>query len=258
MKNIAVIGCGVVGSAVARFYKNQGYVVTEIDPKLGTVDYNFVGPTQAAIVCVPTPTKETGQDLSMVKDVFDNLYRINYQGLVVLKSTVLPGTCDALLRKYELKLVHNPEFLTAKTPFEDFCAQEKVLLSGDHAVDVAWLLYKPFSFEVHCTKNYMETELAKYTHNCFLATKVAFFNQIYQIAHRLGVDYETVRLMVIDQGKVLANHTVVPGVDGFGYSGMCFPKDMAAFEAWITSMGLEDLAPLIYDVDVYNMHLRTL
>jgi UDPglucose 6-dehydrogenase len=83
------------------------------------------------------------------------------------------------------------------------------------------------------------TELIKYTHNCFLATKVELFNEIYDVCQKVGVSYPNMMQGVHAIGKVGENHTRVPGPDGKrGYGGVCFPKDMKAFIGFARQIGL--------------------
>lgn len=74
-----------------------------------------------------------------------------------------------------------------------------------------------------------EAELAKYAHNVFGALKVTYFNCVYDICTRRGLDYSNVLKGVMSSGYINKVHTAVPGPDGmFGYGGKCFPKDVKA------------------------------
>jgi UDPglucose 6-dehydrogenase len=77
--------------------------------------------------------------------------------------------------------------------------------------------------------DYKVTELAKYLHNCFLATKVAFMNEFYDVCQKLGADYDAVSGAAKSQGMIGLSHLMVPGPDGLrGFGGSCFPKDTSA------------------------------
>jgi UDP-glucose 6-dehydrogenase len=90
-------------------------------------------------------------------------------------------------------------------------------------------------------------ELAKYMENCFLAAKVAFVNQFYDLAERAGVDYDRLRELFTRDPRVGPSHTQVTAERGFG--GKCLPKDMRSLIAWA---GGPPGAPLLQNVADYN------
>lgn len=186
------------------------------------------------------------QDQSSLQETCQWLSENKYANPVVVKSTVLPGTCDQLRKDFNLKIVHNPEFLTAKSPYEDFMAQPAVLLSGavqdrEAVADVYYALL-PQADVVYAT-SYATTEIAKYTHNLFLATKVGFLNEIHRVCDKMGVSFDGVITAAKSQGKIGENHTKVPGPDGLGFAGACFPKDIQALISWSKDVGI-DLAQI--------------
>jgi UDPglucose 6-dehydrogenase len=81
--------------------------------------------------------------------------------------------------------------------------------------------------------------MVKYTANCFLMTKVVFFNEIYQVCQKLGIEYKEVCKLVIADGRIGNSHLEVPGFDGFmGAGGKCFPKDLNALIAVAKELGV--------------------
>lgn len=259
---IGVIGCGVVGTAVADFFFDHGVDVIKCDPKFGHGEDRYKELDERCslvFVCVPTPTVNGKQDQTILHEVFRLIQKHLKDVVICLKSTVTPGTCTNLVAQYQVSLVHNPEFLTAKSPYEDFKNQDAIILSGPipYVNQVLELYSKVLP---HCplltSTRYEETELAKYMHNCFLATKVVFMNQYYQACEKLGVSYDGVKRMAVAQNRIGHTHMTVPGADGFGYGGMCFPKDMKALGAWSEehNMGLE----LIQQADWFNEQLLKL
>jgi UDPglucose 6-dehydrogenase len=242
---VGVIGLGVVGGTMfdclGRVHDMSGFDIKE--PNNTDECMREVLGSDICFVCVPTPTMEDGtQNISAIDDVFLSLFTNKYTGVVVLKSTVLPGTTRAFKEKYsKLRLVHSPEFLTEKSAKQDFLRQNCILASGDRYNDIIILqacywelldlkttLFNPNFIISH---NYVDTELAKYIHNTFLATKVSFMNQMYDFAKQVGADYEKANTMAIFQGVIGLTHNQVPGPDGRrGYGGMCFPKDTKALQ----------------------------
>jgi len=118
-----------------------------------------------------------------------------------------------------------PEFLTERTYIEDFKWQPMVF------TDDIDLLTKIFPGKRHIDMTSAEAEMVKYAHNVFGALKVTYFNCIYDICKKNGLNYENVRQGVLGSTYINATHTYVPGPDGqFGYGGKCFNKDVNAFE----------------------------
>jgi UDPglucose 6-dehydrogenase len=96
-----------------------------------------------------------------------------------------------------------------------------------------------------------EAEMIKYTRNNFLATKIAFFNEIAAISAAAGADYEKVRAGVTADPRIGASHTAVPGYDGHrGFGGTCLPKDTNALATYGESHGVP--CPVIRAVVMRN------
>ena len=151
------------------------------------------------------------------------------ESTLVLKSTVLPGTCRSLAVKH--RLVFNPEFLTARTAVEDFAHPDSIVLGGPHVDDLAELYDRHFSAKILCM-SWEEAELVKYTRNTFYALKVAWWNEVYDLCAAHGVDYKQVKDGVLASGWVNPMHCDVPGHDGRrGFGGACLPKDSEALVA---------------------------
>jgi UDPglucose 6-dehydrogenase len=227
---IGCIGVGFVGQCVANTFANKFKVLVH-DIKLGT-KIDSVLEADIIFVNVPTPTVGESQDYSIVENVLWDLDDLNYKGVVVVKSTVLPGKCSEWQSQVKFSIVHNPEFLTERNAQIDFDNQECVLLSGNaeavNKVSEAYLVILP-NTPVKCYEKFEVTELAKYTHNCFLAIKVAFMNEMYDMCEIMGCSYDQVIDGALSQKKILPNHTKVPGPDGQrGFGGTCFPKDSKA------------------------------
>lgn len=239
--DVGVIGsAGVVGGAIARAFAENGRV-WEYDKKSNSSDtwQDFVEKTDMVFVAVPTPTIEGEQDLAALHDVLTNLVAHAYNGVVCIKCTMVPGTTVKLRERFDLRLVHNPEFLTAARPYEDFINQKAVILGGDiidcAIVEMHYRRLLP-SVNVYSYQNPTVTEMAKYYHNCFLATKVTLANEFYDLSQRLQVSYDEVRSATLTQGGLGDGHTRVPGPDGkTGYGLGCFPKDMLALIGFCAS-----------------------
>ena len=244
---IAVIGVGVVGQVLYKTAQLKKVNVIGFDPSIptfGPIDEK-VCRCDVAFVSVPTPTHRGEQDISALHDVMTRLRNLNYAGVICIRSTVLPGTCDMFKKIYELEIVHMPEFLTEAHAENDFLSQPIVWLSGEYAkteivAQVLEGMLPPLPegrIFKHIT-DFKTTEMQKYFANCFKALKVAFSNEIYDVCNKVGINYENVRKIVSEVHGVGANHTKVPGPDGRGFAGMCFTKDTEAFNTWAARNGV--------------------
>jgi UDPglucose 6-dehydrogenase len=229
---IGVIGVGMVGSAICQAieYAVLPRKVYDKYKKLGSLEE--VLDTDAVFVCVPTPTNDGLQDLTFLSDVLFDLEAHSYKGIVIVKCTILPGTMDWLVKRFSnLRLAHNPEFLTEKSAFRDFINQPAILVScSDEDFNYLELMFtRIVQANILHYRDFKVTEMAKYLHNTFLATKVSFMNEIYDYCQTKNINYEDVVKAAQSQGKIGTSHNAVPGPDGHrGFGGACFPKDTEA------------------------------
>jgi len=173
--------------------------------------------------------------LKCIEGVVDMLVKklIHLNKTIVVKSTIPPGTMDRFAIKYpNFKFVFNPEFLTEKNFIQDFASQDRIVLAsnvGKTAFDIGTLYRTRFPETPIIYCGFREAEIAKYASNCFLASKVAFFNEISRICRVFDANYENVRDIVVKDSRIGESHTTVPGTDGqYGFGGKCFPKDLNA------------------------------
>ncbi len=257
--NIGIIGQGFVGSAIREglknFYDIKAY---DLEPskcwnlnKPSSID-EMLSFSDIIFVCVPTPMRPDGScDTRILESAIDGAYVslkkqnpdpkhsdfLNYQRekkTFVIKSTVPPGTTELLSAKYpRINLCFSPEFLTEANSFEDFKNQTRIIIGGSGAKIVKRMFRKPFpNIPIVVTKS--ETaEMVKYFTNCFLATKVTFANQVFQICNDNNIDYDKVCEYALYDERIGKSHLAVPGPDGdLGFGGHCFPKDLAAMIAF--------------------------
>jgi UDPglucose 6-dehydrogenase len=152
--------------------------------------------------------------------------------IVVIKSTIPPGTTERLNKECEhIQLVFNPEFLTEANFIEDFKNQDRIIIGGPRpaSTKVRQLFYKAFPNARIIKTSSTIAEMVKYMTNTFLATKVSFANEMYQICDMLGIDYDKVVEYATHDERLGKSHWSVPGPDGhYGFGGSCFPKDINA------------------------------
>ena len=160
----------------------------------------------------------------------------NYKGIIVIKSTIEPTTTLSLSKKYNnLRFIHNPEFLTASTAFEDFHNQKHIVLGKglnitDDDINLLsgfYSYYYPDAEISICSST--ESESMKSFVNCFYSVKIQFFNELYLLCDKIGCDYNTIKDLMLKNKWINPMHTNVPGPDGqLSYGGYCFPKDTKA------------------------------
>jgi nucleotide sugar dehydrogenase len=236
---ISVIGLGFVGGSMKKSFEMKGELVKGYDKfKANTDSFEDCLDTKIAFLALPTIFDENTMtyDKSAIHEVCNDLEKNNYKGLVVIKSTVEPTTTEGLSEKFpSLKFVHNPEFLTAATAFEDFHNQTHIVLGKSnnlHSNEVYVLeeFYRknyPDAEISHCSCT--ESESMKSFVNCFYSVKIQFFNELYLLCKKMNCDYETVKELMLKNKWINPMHTNVPGVDGkLSYGGYCFPKDTNA------------------------------
>lgn len=244
MTSIGVIGCGVVGLAVAQGFESRGLTVYKYDKfKNEFHDLPQIFNASVIFVCVPTPTGDDDtQDLSALRETMALLRDNRFDGVVCVKSTVLPGMTELCAKEYGIKRIcHNPEFLTAAKPFEDFMAQPAILIGGETIpAGIVAGIYQVAGFSnIRVLPTARNTELAKYMHNLFLSAKVSFFNEMYDACRMFNVNYEETLEGALAIGQIGRGHTKVPGPDGErGFGGMCFTKDTTAFLSLCQDMDL--------------------
>lgn len=247
---ISVIGLGFVGHAIYQVLAKIGFIenVTLFGydkyKQIGTGKIDRCLDTDIMFLALPTQFNEiTGQyDKEAIYETCDYLSN-RYHGVLLLKSTVEPGTTQKLAERYtDLKFIHNPEFLTARTAVKDFEDQKQVMLGTTENIEERdiekvvnfYHFYFPNAIISKCTS--LESESAKIFCNCFYATKVQFFTELYLLCQKNGSDYNKIKDLMIKNGWINPMHTMVPGVDGLiSYGGMCFPKDTNALLKYMIS-----------------------
>lgn len=253
MKSIGIVGQGFVGSAVKAGLEKDFTVLAYdkyVEAKSNSTLLNVVDKCDVIFVCVPTPMNmQTGEAHlgiveEVVKEIDELAISLGKRPTLVVKSTIPPGTTERLNEMVTKAYVtFNPEFLTEANAINDFINQDRIIIGSDdvrHGNIVANLFGQSFpnaTIEVTTSKT---AELVKYTTNCFLATKVSFANEIYNVCKAIDVDYnEMINLAKLD--KRLGNsHWMVPGPDGDrGYGGHCFPKDMEALKYFAANHDLQ-------------------
>jgi len=274
--NLSVIGTGYVGLVTGACFAKLGHHVTCVDidqekirkinhgvspiyeegldsllltykDKIeATTDYSSaLQKSDITFLCVGTPSLKNGTiDLTFIKESNKQIAAVlknkNRYHLVVVKSTVLPGTTQnivlPLLEQYsgkkvgtDIGLAMNPEFLKEGVAIKDFLEPDRIVIGSydERSRTTIREIYKDFSCPFVET-SLSAAEMIKYASNAFLATKISFINEIGNLCKKLGIDtYDVATGMGLDKriGR--------PFLDsGIGWGGSCFPKDIDALIAW--------------------------
>ena len=280
MEKISVIGSGWVGTIIGRGFSKLGYEVIFYDivgknlPNF-TKDIDYaVDNSDISFICVPTPTNDKGEiDLSYIKEATENIGKVlseksDYH-VVVAKSTVVPKTTEEvvipILEKYSGKkagedfgVCMNPEFLTEisgswskdKSTKKDFFSEDRIVIGeyDKRSGDVLEQIYKPLNSTIFRT-DLKTAEMIKYVSNCMLAAKISYWNEIFLICEKLGIDSrEIANIVAMDPriGKYGSMH-------GKAFGGKCLPKDLKA----LISFAKEYKEPkLLKAVDEINEEMK--
>ncbi|MFQ5911306.1 MAG: nucleotide sugar dehydrogenase, partial [Thermoplasmata archaeon] len=293
MARIAIVGAGYVGVVTAVAFARDGHKVicSDIDVKrvnslrkgnspffepgledalqevLDGSQLTFTTDTPEAahgadfvFLCVGTPSREDGSmDLSGLKaatrDVAQGLSKSGEESTVVVKSTVVPGTTEEVLRPImkgaavsrDIGLAVNPEFLREGMALKDAEKPERIVIGvyGPRTSERMRRLYSNVQCPIYET-DLRAAEMIKMATNSFLAMKVAFADELANICGRLGISYDEVIKGVTLDPRINPRF-LVPGV---GFGGSCFPKDLRALIAIGRKMGYE--ARLLDAVRVQN------
>jgi UDPglucose 6-dehydrogenase len=273
---LSVIGTGYVGLVTGACFAKLGHTVTcvDIDPEkvqkinngispiyeegldnlllaskeriTATTDYaKAIQNSDITFLCVGTPSlKNGGIDLRIIKELTQQiasiLQSVNRWHLLVVKSTVLPGTTHQiilpLLEQYsgkkvgtDIGLAMNPEFLKEGVAVKDFLEPDRIVIGciDEKSRSILRELYKNFSCPLVET-TLSAAEMIKYASNAFLATKISFINEIGNLCKKLEID-----TYAVATGMGLDTRIGRPFLDsGIGWGGSCFPKDLDALIAW--------------------------
>jgi|LakMenEpi03Aug12_release.lakeMendotaPanAssembly.Ray.scaffolds.fasta_scaffold201509_2 UDPglucose 6-dehydrogenase len=240
---IGISGLGFVGSALLKSFELKGYTINNTLIVYDKYKDNGIGKfddlinTNILFLCLPTQfnTNSKSYDIDSIKETLELLHNSLFHGVVVIKSTIEPGTTNILANKYNLDIVHNPEFLTARTAFIDFHNQKHIVLGKSSNCDDNKLMLVKNFYKLHypdailslCSSS--ESECMKIFLNSFYAIKVQYFTEIYLLCNKLGIEYNNVKDLMLKNGWITPMHTTIPGPDGsISYGGLCFPKDTSA------------------------------
>ena len=272
---IGQVGLGYVGLVNAAVLSNHGHQVTGIDidhskivdlnrgvvpifePDLEKYlisgrknlvfsdDYSSLSESEAIFITVPTPSNLGNIDLSYVLNAADEVAKNNRFAILIIKSTVIPGTASLISERTGMQVVSNPEFTREGSAIYDTEHPDRVVIGGkpSEIVKKIW----DFTCSPVVTTTNANAELIKYASNAFLATKISFINQMADLCEKIpGADVNIVaKGMGLD--KRISSEFLKAGL---GFGGSCFPKDTQALISFAESKGVD--MNIVRDVYRYN------
>lgn len=256
---IGVLGKGFVGSAVYEGLQWAGNQLCSYDPKIESSKFEDILNTECVFICVPTnPMPDGTCDTSIVEECLKKLFDANYHGIMVIKSTVTPGTTQRLIDMYSERspeystpgtdyydfshrIVFCPEFLRERSAVTDFIDNHDILITGSASKGAALVVREAHH---HLPKSFAwmsptEAELCKYFNNVFNAARIVFANGFYEVAKALGADYQKIFSAMI-QRNCITSHYLACNESLRGYSGKCLVKDTLAFARLIEHLKTEN------------------
>ena len=241
---IGFIGQGWIGKNLANNFEKRDFDVVRYGLEAEYIkNKGSIKDCDITFIAVPTPTTTTGFNFDAIKI---SLALIGKGKIAVIKSTILPGTTNILQKEFsEIIVLHSPEFLREATAENDTDYPERNLVGySEESMKNIEASKKVLSVlpKANYSKSMLatQTELIKYAGNCFLFTKVIFFNLMQDLATSLEVDFEEIREAVGEDNRIGHGHTKVLHASGHdenkkekrGAGGHCFIKDMEALRSF--------------------------
>lgn len=254
MTRIAIMGTGMVGGTLDRYFRLHGTVPGLYDPPKGLSDGSVLVSADVIFIAVPTPyyLDGSGFDESYLRSAIE---AIPVAGkTIVLKSTILPGTTERMQEDYpQHRFLFNPEFLTETTADRDMQFPNRQIVGytaesrKDAELVMGILPRAPFENIVPSRT----AEMVKYFGNAFYALKVTYANQMYDLCEKIGVDYELVKECAKAEPWMGTHHWEIFHKGYRGYGGKCLPKDTRAIMQLAGRVGI-DLSTLSVAEDYNN------
>jgi UDPglucose 6-dehydrogenase len=232
------------------FVDTEVYDIVSEKSTMGSLQ-DLVDFAEVIFVSVPTPANLDGScNTIFVENLVKSIYSLKKHAKIVIKSTVTPGTSKNLAKRYpEMLIAFNPEFLTEANSYDDFKNQKIIVIGSEDEEFGTSLREFYFDFVRKNSKvtsvkivniGTKEAEAYKYLANCFLATKLTFANEIYDLCEEGEIDYQAVVSVAELDERLGATHWRVPGKDNIrGWGGSCFPKDTLALSTYANDVGVK-------------------
>jgi len=271
---ISIVGSGVVGTIVGKGFKELGQEVIFYDinkervKKLKKEGFNAttnidntIKRSDVSFISVPTPTSGDKIDLSCIESAAENIAKSlkdkKQYHLIIVKSTVIPTTTEKIVKPIlekvsgkkcgvDFGLCMNPEFLTEihrswtddSSLTRDFFTEDRIVIGefDKKSGDILESLYKPLNIPIFRT-DLKTAETIKYVSNCCLASRISYWNEIFYICNKLGIDSVFIA-DIVGRDKRIGKYGTVHGL---AFGGKCLPKDLQAFISFAEKSGHEPI-----------------
>jgi len=232
MKSVKIYGLGWVGKSMKSLFPNA--IVDDPSMNLFSNEKADIG-----FVCVPTNLLESGKlDVSIVESVVER----SLEDFLIIRSTVMPGTTDFLAKKYNKRIVFQPEYLgeTVDHPLLNQKERRFLIFGGESedvekAIEVYQSVYNA-NVSIRKTSTY-EAEVIKLTENRAIAFKVAQCQELYDACKKANIDYYTIRDAVYGDDPRFNLWFTFVYPEKRGFNSKCIPKDVYGWAAWTESIG---------------------
>jgi len=256
---VGIVGVGMVGGAVKYGMEKLGHEVRVHDIVLETQLLDVLD-TEVCFICVPTPESADGScDTSIVERVIEDLVAIYYKGVIVVKSTTVPGFTEMLVDTYAPTMIcFVPEFLRERHAISDFTEHHDVCVIGVSGPFASHMFDLVKEAHGHYPQKFVkmsptEAELTKYFSNVFNAMRVIFANGFYEVCQKLGADYSKIKSAAVAR-PTMTNLYLDCNENFRGFGGVCLPKDTAAFARLAEGLGIDAqiFRTIVKDNDLYR------
>lgn len=237
MSKVGIIGYGWVGKSMHELFPEA----VVYDEPMGMGSREAINNCDVSFVGVPTPNVEKGRlDTSIVEEVVGWCK----SDLIVVRSTVNPGTVDRLKKKTGKNIVMQPEYLgeTPNHPMLNQTTRQFVIIGGEakdcrKLIDLYTTAYNANTNIKQVTA--LEAEIIKLTENRAISFKVAQCQELYDVCEAAGVDYYTIRDAVYGDDPRFNLWWTFIYTAKRGFNSKCIPKDVYAWVAWAESVGCD-------------------
>lgn len=245
MSKVGIIGYGWVGKAMAQLFPDAiiyDPFVKEYPKGVSVyIDKELINECDIAFICVPTPCPSEGElDMSIVEDAVSWCEC----PLLIVRSTVNPGTCDRLAKKYNKRIVMQPEYLgeTPAHPMLDPKIRQFLIIGGEpedrrKLIDLYTTVYNANVDIRQVTAK--EAEIIKLTENRAIAFKVSQAQELYDVCEADNIDFYTIRQEVYGDDPRFNLWWTFIFPEKRGFNSKCIPKDIYAWCAWAESAGVK-------------------
>jgi UDPglucose 6-dehydrogenase len=262
------MGSGVVGAATGEGFRKAGHDVTFVDiSEVRVRELRDRGwdarteidlsdePESLIFLTLPTPNDGHRYDLSAftagTAAVGRAIAGASAKHIVVVRSTVPPGTTEGLVKNTleessgkvtneGFGLASNPEFLRAVSAAEDFANPWMTIIASRDPQNVERLraVLSPFGGELRTFTNPAEAEFIKAAHNIYNATKISFWNEMWLVAEKIGLDLDPIAATVARsaEGSINPEYGIRGGAP---YGGVCLPKDTQGFLGFAETIAVD-------------------